>query len=188
MSAQSMRFREEWEPRVVRTLGGAADQCLSRLDGIRPRLQALPRHAHTTARLQMILGRELAPLVAPPTEAAKDILRRMVREESAAAGEALSLGGFAGAAPAIASPGRGHDPLLDHLACCQELDQAVSASFVDVIACLAAELAGATGEAVAGERPSRLFAAWRGSLERIARTVLHQSATRLRQAVGAAVS
>jgi len=188
MSAQSMRFREEWEPRVVRTLGVAADQCLSRLDGILPQLQALPRHAHTTARLQMILGREFAPLVAQPTEAAKDILRRMVCEESAAYGEALSLGGLAGAAPAIASPGRGHDRLLDHLACCQEFDQAVSASFADCIARLAAELADATDEVAPMERPSPLFAAWRDSLERIARTVLHQSATLLRQAVGAALS
>ncbi len=188
MSAQSMRFREEWEPRVVRTLGGAADQGLSRLDGILPQLQALPRHAHTTARLQMILGREFAPLVAQSTEAAKDILRRMVREESVATGEALSLGGLAGAAPAIAGPGRGHDRLMDHLACCQELDQAVSASFVDVTGRVAALLADGTDEAVPWEGLSLLCAAWRGSLERIARTILHQSANLLRQAVGAAMS
>lgn len=188
MSAQSMRFREDWEPRVVPTLSATADRCLSRLDGIMPQLQALPRHAHTTARRQMILGREFAPLVAQSTEAAKALLRRMVREESAAYGEALSLGGLAGAAPELASPGRGHDPLLDHLAGCQELDQAVSASFVDLTGRVAAELADGSDETALRDRLGPLFAAWRGSLERIARTLLHQSATRLRQAVGAALS
>ena len=133
-------------------------------------------------------GPGIAPVVSQQTEAAKDILRRMVREESAAAGEVLSLGGLAGTAPEIAGPGRVHDQLMDHLACCQELDQAVSASFVDVTGRLAAELADGTDEAVPRERLSLLFAAWRGSLERIARTVLHQSANLLRQAVGAALS
>lgn len=112
----------------------------------------------------------------------------MVREESAAYGEALSLGGLAGAAPELASPGRGHDPLLDHLAGCQELDQAVSASFVDLTGRVAAELADGSDETALRDRLGPLFAAWRGSLERIARTILHQSATRLRQAVGAALS
>jgi hypothetical protein len=136
----------------------------------------------------MILGRTFTPVVSQQTEAAKDILRRMVREESAATGEALSLGGLAGTAPEIAGPGRGHEQLMDHLACCQELDQAVSASFVDVTGRVAAELADGTNEAVPREGLSFFFAAWRGSLERIARTVLHQSATLLRQAVGAALS
>lgn len=188
MSAQSMRFREEWEPQMVRTLCGAADQCLSRLNDVMPRLQALPSHAQTTARLQMILGRAFAPLVAQPTEEAKDILRRMVREESAAYGEALILGGLAGAAPEIAGPGREHDQLLDRLACCQELDQAVSASFLAVTSRMAADLAGGTDEAIPRERLILLFAAWHASLERIARTILHQSATLLRQAVGAVLS
>jgi hypothetical protein len=188
MSAQSVRFREEWEPLAVRTLGRAADLCLLRLEELWPQLRDLPNHEGTPARLRMMLGRAFAPVVSRQTEAAKDILRRMVREESAATGEALSLGGLAGTAPEIAGPGRGHDQLMDHLACCQELDQAVSASFVDVTGRVAAELADGTDEAVPREGLSLLFAAWRGSLERIARTVLHQSATLLRQAVGAALS
>lgn len=188
MSAQDIRFREEWEPRVVRTLGPAADRCLSHLNGIMPQLQALPRQEQTTARLQMVLGREFAPLVAQPTEAAKAILRRMVREESAAYGEALCLGGLAGTVPEIAGQGRGHDQLMDHLACCQEFEQAVSASFLDVTGRVAAELADRTDEAVPRDSLSLLCAAWRSSLERIARTILHQSSNLLRQAVGAALS
>jgi hypothetical protein len=188
MRSQSVRFREEWEPQIVRTLGGAADLCLLRLQELWPQLRNLPNHECTQARLQMILGRAFAPVVSGQAEAAKDILRRMVREESAAAGEALSLSGLAGTAPEIVGSGRGHDQFTDHLACCQELDQAVSASFVDVTGRVAAELADGTDEAVPRERLSLLFAAWRGSLERIARTTLHQSATLLRQAVGAALS
>lgn len=183
-----MRFREDWEPQVVRALGAAADQCLSRLNDLLPSLRSLARHAQTEAHLQMILGRAFAPLVAQATEAAKDILRRMVGEESAAYGEALCLGGLAGAAPELAGPGRGHDRLLDRLACGRELDQAVSASFLAVTGRMAAELAAGTGEAIHGERLGLLCAGWHASLERIARTVLHQSATRLRQAVGAALS
>ncbi len=188
MSAQSMRFREEWEPLAVRTLGRAADLCLLRLQELWPQLRNQPNHEGAQARLLMILGRAFAPVVSGQTEAAKDILRRMVRVESAAAGEALSLGGLAGTAPEIAGPGRGHDQLVDHLACCQELDQAVSATFVDVTGRVAVELAEGTDEAAPRERISHLFTASRGSLERIARTTLHQSATRLRQAVGAALS
>ena len=188
MRAQDFRFREEWEPQLVRTLGSAADLCLLRLNETLLQPWGQLKQEQTTARLRMMLGRALAPVVSGQTEAAKDILRRMVREESAAAGEALSLGGLAGTAPEIAGPGRGHDQLVDHLACCQELDQAVSATFVDVTGRVAVELAEGTDEAAPRERISHLFTASRGSLERIARTTLHQSATRLRQAVGAALS
>lgn len=188
MSSQSMRFREEWEPLAVRTLGRAADLCLLRLNETLLQSGGPLNQEQTPARLRMILGRAFAPVVSGQTEAAKDILRRMVREESAAYGEALSLGGLAGTVPEIAGPGRRYDQLTDHLACCQELDQAVSASFVDVTGRVAAELAEGTDEAAPRERLSHLFTAWRGSLERIARTVLHQSVTLLRQAVGAALS
>ena len=188
MRSQSVRFREEWEPQMVRTLGGAADLCLLRLQELFPQLRNLPNHECTPARLQMRLGRAFAPLVAQQTEAAKDILRRMVREESAATGEALSLGGLAGTAPKLAGPGREHEQLIDHLAGCQDLDQVVSTSFVDVTGRMATELADGTKETIPGERLSHLLVAWRGSLERIACTILHQSANLLRQVVGAALS
>jgi len=112
----------------------------------------------------------------------------MVRQEWAAAGEALSLGGLVGAPPDIAGSGRGHEQLIDHLAYCRSLDQAVSESLLDITGRLAAELAGAAKGRESMDRLELLLGAWRGSLERIARTALHQSATMLRQALSATMA
>lgn len=77
---------------------------------------------------------------------------------------------------------------MDHLACCQTLDQTVSESLLDITSRLAAELAGADdGPGLMG-RLELLLGAWRGAFETIARTALHQSATLLRLAVGAALA
>ncbi len=188
IALQGMRFREDWEPRVVRTLGGMAELCLLRLNGMLPELLALPDHKRTVAGLHMRLGRALAPVVSRQSQAAKEILRQMVRQEAAATGEALTLGGLAGDAPGLTGTGRAYEQLVDHLACCRALDLVVGKSFVDATGRFAAELAGGAEDAGMMLSLAEAAKAWRSSLERIARTTTHQSANLVREAVGAAMS
>lgn len=121
---------------------------------------------------------ELARLTARRLAVVNDLLREMVKAESAELGEALTINGLMAELPAVG------DGQAGRLAGAEAMDQAVSRS----LAWFAGELAGMWNSAGRDQKARRalpqrieaLCGQWRGRLATIARTVVHAVFNRTR--------
>jgi len=184
LEAQNLRFREQWEPQVVATLIPLAGECLAKIKPALSRQRRLPWHRRNPAALRLELGAGCAPIAARHCAAAGEILMAMVEEESACAGEALSLGGLLGQSmpPAQRHP----DPRSEarRLAALSALERVVDKSYRQFMQRVGTELTqAATGEPdwERLEAAMELLAgAWRNRLATIGRTLTQAAATRMR--------
>lgn len=99
--AQNARFKEQWEPRVVKELAGMADLCLEKLLTAVAEYESEPWTKRNPASLKSRLLKSWAKIVAKRSETAKAILREMVCREAAASAEVLTLNGLAAPLPEL---------------------------------------------------------------------------------------
>jgi hypothetical protein len=185
LNLQWLSLKAQWEPALTKALGQAADDCLAIL---RQELAALANDPDTPPdwpALNARLGRAWAKVVGTRSEAVKALLLAMLKEVTEETGRILTLGGLAGAAPALHQPGQDPRQAMQALAGGAALDQAVAKSYVEFARLVTAQIkAGRDGDsAQLYQRCQAPAQRWRGRLEMIARTVAHTVFNRARMAV-----
>jgi len=185
LEVQWLSIKAQWEPAMTKALGQAADDCLAILRQELAALAADPDTPPDWPALIARLAKAWAKIVSTRNEAVKALFLAMVKEVVEETGRILTLGGLAGAAPALHSPGEDPRAACEALAGRPALEQAVAKSFVEFARLVTVEFRqgrdGDLAELYRRCQPAALR--WRGRLEMIARTMAFEVFNRARLAV-----
>lgn len=182
--AQALRFRENWEPKVVAALTAAATDSQALLRQALAEYPRLPAGQANPIALRLWLGSSLAAIAQDKCAQAEAVLVDMAREESRALVEIITLRG-------LAAPLVDMEPQARQMAGGPALKEATRRAQRD----FARKLDRLLAQAWQGEANSRalsqdlakLLAAYQNRLKAIAVTLAHAVANRLRLAVATAL-
>jgi hypothetical protein len=181
---QWLSIKADWEPRLIRSLGRAAEDCLALL---RQDLAAAPIGGDDASARRVRLGRAMAKVVAQRSEEAKGLLREMVLAVAEETGVILTLNGLAGTPPKLGGAHGDSRRAAEALARGPALDESVAKGFLgfagEVFAALEKARAGEMDPAALTSRLDALGQSWRKRLEMTARTVLHAAFNDAKHAV-----
>ncbi len=184
LDTQWLQVKQDWEPKVVQSLGGIAQKCLQAITQALEGVFDDPPRRVSLGVLELRLGLEFEQIVQQRLDQTQNLLRGFVQSELAARSEILSLNGFA--ADPDGPPAIDPEQSNGRLAGLEVLRRSTMGSFQQFKRRVFADLGqfvtnGITPRAL--ER--RLILAgrwWAARLQSNARTVLFNAAARARRA------
>ena len=184
MWAQTFRYQERWEPRVIGLLCNAADAALHRLRPVLVEYGLTADKARHLPAVKVAIAEIVTQVTEQQVARAQAMLLKMVNYESNRLLDALTLGGIAGQAGTVDLHEWEEQDLANRLAGGDDLANASSRSALLFTAKVEEIFTASTNQSEASSTlTTQLEQAvqwWRGRLGTIARTTVHAVANRVR--------
>ncbi len=187
LNTQWLQVGQDWEPRVVESLGGIAGLCMQSLTQALEGLGEDPPRRINLGLVELQLGLEFESIVQQRLEETRKLLREFVRGELAAREEIFSLNGFAGETEGSPSAAWDQEHDLNRLAGLEALQKSAQDSFQAFKLRVFGDLGQAATSGITPQALKRRLTLagrwWRSRLRTNARTTLYNVAASARRAL-----